>query len=65
MQLVITPEESGRLDVASVEPVEVLMERAGLGVALVAVRRGVGSGSRVIVLAGAGHNGGDGYVAAR
>jgi NAD(P)H-hydrate epimerase len=65
MQLVITPEESGRLDAASVEPVEVLMERAGLGVALAAVRMGVGYGSRVIVVAGAGNNGGDGYVAAR
>ena len=61
----ITPEESGRLDAASVEPVEVLMERAGLGVALAAVRMGVGYGSRVAVLAGAGNNGGDGYVAAR
>lgn len=65
MQLVITPEESNRLDTASSEPVEVLMERAGLGVALTAVRMGVGYGSRVVVLAGAGNNGGDGYVAAR
>jgi NAD(P)H-hydrate epimerase len=65
MQLVITPEESGRLDAASVEPVEMLMERAGLGVALAAVRMGIGYGSRVAVLAGAGNNGGDGYVAAR
>lgn len=65
MQLVITPDESGRLDAASVEPVEVLMERAGLGVALAAVRMGIGYGSRVVVLAGAGNNGGDGYVAAR
>lgn len=65
MQLVITPEESGRLDAASPEAVEVLMERAGLGVALTAVRMGVGYGSRVVILAGGGNNGGDGYVAAR
>lgn len=65
MRLVITPEESNRLDAASVEPVEILMERAGLGVALAAVDLGVGYGSRVVVLAGAGNNGGDGYVAAR
>jgi hydroxyethylthiazole kinase-like uncharacterized protein yjeF len=65
MRLVITPEESSRLDAASVEPVETLMERAGLGVALAAVDLGVGYGSRVAVLAGAGNNGGDGYVAAR
>lgn len=43
----------------------VLMERAGLGVALAATRMGAGYGSRVIVLAGPGNNGGDGYVAAR
>ena len=65
MRLVITPEESGRLDAASAEPVEVLMERAGLGVALAAVRMGVGYGSRVAILAGVGNNGGDGYAAAR
>ncbi len=65
MRLVITPEESSRLDAASAEPVELLMERAGLGVALAAVRMGVGYGSRVAILAGAGNNGGDGYVAAR
>jgi NAD(P)H-hydrate epimerase len=65
MRLVITPEESNRLDAASVEPVEVLMERAGLGVALAAVQMGIGYGSRVAVLAGVGNNGGDGYVAAR
>jgi hydroxyethylthiazole kinase-like uncharacterized protein yjeF len=65
MRLVITPEESNRLDAAAEEPVEILMERAGLGVALAAVDLGVGYGSRVAVLAGAGNNGGDGYVAAR
>ncbi len=65
MRIVITPEESNRLDAASIEPVEVLMERAGLGVALAAVDLGIGYGSKVVVLAGRGNNGGDGYVAAR
>jgi len=65
MRLVITPEESSRLDAASDEPVETLMERAGAGVALAAARMGIGYGSRVVVLAGKGNNGGDGYVAAR
>ncbi len=65
MQLVITPSESARLDATAAEPVPVLMERAGLGVALAAVRMGAGYGSRIAVLAGPGNNGGDGYVAAR
>ncbi len=41
------------------------MERAGLAVALAAVSMGASYGSRVVVLAGPGNNGGDGYVAAR
>jgi hydroxyethylthiazole kinase-like uncharacterized protein yjeF len=41
------------------------MERAGLAVALAAVREGAGYGTRVIALAGPGNNGGDAYVAAR
>ncbi len=65
MQLVITPEESSRLDRESTVPIEMLMERAGLGVALAAVRLGASYGTRVAVLAGKGNNGGDGYVAAR
>jgi NAD(P)H-hydrate epimerase len=65
MQLVITPEESGRLDLAASEPVENLMERAGLAVALAAIDMGAGYGARVTVLAGTGNNGGDGYVAAK
>jgi NAD(P)H-hydrate epimerase len=65
MRPVITPEESSRLDAVSDVPIPVLMERAGLGVALAAARMGAGYGTRVIVLAGPGNNGGDGYVAAR
>ncbi len=65
MRPVITPEESARLDAASDQPVEVLMERAGLAVALAAAQMGAAYGSRVVILAGPGNNGGDGYVAAR
>ncbi len=65
MKPVITPAESARLDAASTEAVTLLMERAGLAVALAAVRRGAGYGTRVIVLAGPGSNGGDAFVAAR
>ena len=65
MKPVITPEESARLDATSVDPVESLMERAGLAVALAAVAMGATYGSRVVVLAGPGNNGGDGYVAGR
>jgi NAD(P)H-hydrate epimerase len=62
---IITPEESSRLDSTAVDSVDVLMERAGLGVALAAVREGARYGKRVILLAGPGNNGGDAYVAAR
>jgi NAD(P)H-hydrate epimerase len=65
MKPVITPEESARLDATATDPVETLMERAGLAVALAAVAEGASYGSRVVVLAGPGNNGGDGYVAAR
>ncbi|NOY54898.1 MAG: NAD(P)H-hydrate dehydratase [Actinobacteria bacterium] len=65
MQPVLTPAASARLDAASSDPGPVLMERAGLGVALAAVRMGARYGARAIVLAGPGNNGGDGYVAAR
>jgi NAD(P)H-hydrate epimerase len=41
------------------------MDRAGFGVALAGVEMGAGYGTRVAILAGAGNNGGDGYVAAR
>jgi len=65
MRPVITPAESSRLDAESGIPVGVLMERAGLAVAIAATRMGAGYGARVLVLAGPGNNGGDGYVAAR
>ncbi len=65
MKPIITPEESARLDAAAGDPVDTLMERAGFGVALAAVRMGAGYGSRVLALAGPGNNGGDAYVAAR
>ncbi len=65
MKPVLTAAQSAALDEASDEPVEVLMERAGLAVALAAVDMGIGYGSRIVVLAGPGNNGGDGYVAAR
>ena len=64
MRPVITPAESARLDAASTTPVSVLMDRAGYAVALAAARNGAAYGKRVVVLAGPGNNGGDGYVAA-
>ncbi|NQV07795.1 NAD(P)H-hydrate dehydratase [bacterium] len=65
MRPVITPAESERLDAAADDPVEVLMERAGFGLALAAVRMGAAYGTRVLALAGPGNNGGDAFVAAR
>lgn len=65
MRPVITPAESARLDELATVTESVLLERAGLAVALAAVRMGAGYGTRVIVLAGTGNNGGDGWVAAR
>jgi hydroxyethylthiazole kinase-like uncharacterized protein yjeF len=65
MEPLITPAESNRLDLVAEDPPEMLMERAGLGVALTAIEMGIGYGDRVTVLAGRGNNGGDGYVAAK
>ncbi len=65
MEPLITPAESNRLDLVAEDPPELLMERAGLGVALTAIEMGIGYGDRVTVLAGRGNNGGDGYVAAK
>lgn len=62
---VLTPDEAGRVDAQSRQPVAQLMERAGLAVAIAATELGAGYGTRVAVLAGTGNNGGDGFVAAR
>lgn len=61
----LTSSEAGRLDRESATTVTVLMERAGMAVANAAVRMGAGYGKRVVVLAGPGNNGGDGFVAAK
>lgn len=62
---VLTAEESARVDAASPIPMSVLMRRAGVAAAHVAVTEfGVGYGTRVVVLAGPGNNGGDAYVVA-
>ena len=45
-------------------PASILMENAGTAVAEAAIDLG-GSGARFLVVAGPGHNGGVGYVAAR
>ncbi|HEY3428995.1 MAG TPA: NAD(P)H-hydrate dehydratase [Acidimicrobiia bacterium] len=65
MLSVITPTEAARLERASAVGVDVLMDRAGRAVVQAAVAMGATYGKRVVVLAGPGNNGGDGYVAAR
>ena len=63
---VVTPEEMAAIDVASPEPVEVLVARAGKAVALRALSMlGGAYGRQVIVVAGKGNNGNDGRDAAR
>lgn len=62
----LTPEEMGRADALAVEagvPSETLMENAGTAIADAIVERL--SEQRVLVLAGPGNNGGDGFVVAR
>ncbi len=62
----LTPDEMGRADRAAERyghPGPVLMEAAGRAVAR-AIQRHIGR-CRVLVLAGPGNNGGDGYIAAR
>jgi len=65
MKPVLTAEEYRRVDKAYEGDLTDAMDRAGHAVALAASRAGAGYGKRVVVLAGPGNNGGDGYVAAR
>src|SRR5690606_41836312 len=62
---VVTATESRRVDDAHRGDLYQAMERAGHAVAMAAIRRGAGYGTRVAILVGPGNNGGDGYVAAR
>jgi NAD(P)H-hydrate epimerase len=62
---VLTADEYRRVDKAYRGDLITAMDRAGHAVALAAARAGAGYGKRVVVLAGPGNNGGDGYVAAR
>lgn len=62
---VVTAAGAAEMDRKAADPVDVLMDRAGLAVALEAVDLGAAYGTRVTMLCGPGNNGGDGYVAAR
>jgi len=62
-QAVLTADEMRRAEEASGEPASILMERAGIAIA-VAIRR-LAAGREALILCGPGNNGGDGYVAAR
>lgn len=69
MKPVLTPQEAAELDdqtQAQGVPAAHLMERAGRAVAGAAIELAGGVyGRRVVVVCGAGNNGGDGFVAAR
>ena len=65
MKPVLTADEYRRVDKAYEGDLTQAMDKAGYAVALAAARAGAGYGKRVVVLAGPGNNGGDGYVAAR
>ncbi len=63
---IVTPSEMAAIDAAALEPVEVLIGRAGAAVARAAIDMLGGTyGRRVVVLAGKGNNGNDGRDAAR
>ncbi|MDX1468213.1 MAG: NAD(P)H-hydrate dehydratase [Acidimicrobiia bacterium] len=65
MKPILTGDEYRRVDKAYEGDLIVAMDKAGYAVAMAAARAGAGYGKKVIVLAGPGNNGGDGYVAAR
>ena len=65
MKPILTADEYRRVDKAYTGDLGEAMDRAGHAVALAASRLGAGYGRSVVVLAGPGNNGGDGYVAAR
>ena len=65
MQPVINSAQAAEWDARSDRPTTDLMQRAGLAVALGAAELGAHYGRRVVVLAGPGNNGGDGYIAAK
>ncbi len=63
---IVTPSELAAIDAAALEPVEVLIERAGAALARAALELlGGAYGRRVTVLVGKGNNGADGRAAAR
>ena len=63
---VVTPEDMRAFDLASPVPIPVLIARAGAAVAAEAIRMLGGTyGRRVLLLAGTGNNGADGFAAAR
>lgn len=62
----MTPDEMGAIDAAALEPVDVLIERAGAAVARAARQMLGGTYGRVVtVVAGKGNNGADGRAAGR
>ena len=69
MKPLLTPSQAGELDRAAQAagtPADILMERAGAGVARACLDLlGGGYGRRAVVVCGKGNNGGDGLVAAR
>ena len=65
MKPVLTADQSSAQDAAAEVAFDVLLDRAGLSLAIEAARLGASYGWRVAILVGSGNNGGDGYVAAR
>jgi ADP-dependent NAD(P)H-hydrate dehydratase / NAD(P)H-hydrate epimerase len=65
MKPVLTAEEYRRVDQLYQGDLIQAMDKAGHAVSLAAIRAGAAYGKGVVVLAGPGNNGGDGYVAAR